>query len=422
DMQSQPVSKDIRSKRNVANHVSDLMAYSSRMPSEEQLARAIEILNGGKKTAILAGQGAIGAAAELIAVAERLGAPIIKPLLGKGAVPDDSPYCTGGVGLLGTKPSQEAIESCDTLLIAGSSFPYIEFYPKPGQAKAVQIDLDPRRIGLRYPIAAGLVGDTGRVLQALLPRLTHRKDRSFLETAQAGTKEWNELMVERGTRKDKPMKPQVVAHELNKLLSDDAIIATDSGTVTTWIARHLTERGNMMFSCSGNLATMACGLPYAVAAAVAYPGRQVVAFVGDGALTMLIGELATCVKYGLDVKVVVIKNNSLGQIKWEQMVFLGNPEYVCDLQPIDFAAVARGFGVHGVTVDDPEKCGEVLRQALSTPGPALVEAVVDPHEPPMPPKVTLKQARHLAESLARGTPAAKEIALTIGSDTVREII
>jgi pyruvate dehydrogenase (quinone)/pyruvate oxidase len=235
-------------------------------------------------------------------------------------------------------------------------------------------------------------------------------------------KEWNELMVERGTRKDKPMKPQVVAHELNKLLSDDAIVATDSGTVTTWIARHLTIRGNMMFSCSGNLATMACGLPYAVAAAVAHPGRQVVAFVGDGALTMLIGELATCVKYGLDVKIVVIKNNSLGQIKWEQMVFLGNPEYVCDLQPIDFAAVARGFGVKSFTVDDPEKCGEMLRQALSSRGPALVEVVVDPHEPPMPPKVTAKQALHLAESLARGTPAASRIALTVASDTVREIV
>src|SRR5205085_11970470 len=176
-------------------------------------------------------------------------------------------------------------------------------------------------------------------------------------------KKWNALMVERGTRRDKPMKPEVVAHELNKLLSDDAIIATDSGTVTTWIARHLIMRGNMMFSCSGNLATMACGLPYAVAAAVAYPGRQVVAFVGDGGLTMLIGELATCVKYGLDVKVIVIKNNTLGQIKWEQMVFLGNPEYVCDLQPIDFATVARGFGVAAFSVDDPARCADVLRAA-----------------------------------------------------------
>jgi pyruvate dehydrogenase (quinone)/pyruvate oxidase len=178
----------------------------------------------------------------------------------------------------------------------------------------------------------------------------------------------------------------------------------------------------MMFSCSGNLATMACGLPYAVAAAIAYPGRQVVAFVGDGGLTMLIGELATCVKYKLDVKVVVIKNNSLGQIKWEQMVFLGNPEYVCDLQPIDFVAVARGFGLTAFSVDDPEKCGAVLKQALTVPGPALVEAVVDPHEPPMPPKATAKQIAHFAESIARGTPAGGKIALTVASDVIREIV
>jgi len=421
-MQSTPVSSSPRSERNVAGHVSELMANSSRMPSERQLERAIDILNSGTKTAILAGRGAIGAGRELLAVAERLGAPIAKPLLGKGAVPDDHPFCIGGIGLLGTRPAQEALESCDTLLIAGSSFPYIEFYPKPGQAKAVQIELDPKRVGLRYPVEAGLVGDTARVLQAMLPKLKPRKSHAFLEKAQAGMKEWRDLMVERGTRQDKPMKPQVVAHELDKLLTDDAIIATDSGTITTWAARHLTMRGNMMFSCSGNLATMACGLPYAVAAAVAYPGRQVVAFVGDGGLTMLIGELATCVKYKLDVKIVVIKNNSLGQIKWEQMVFLGNPEYVCDLQPIDFAAIARGFGVQAFTIDDPAQCGEALRAALATPGPVLIEAVVDQNEPPMPPKATLKQAAHLAESLARGTPAGGKIALTIASDTVRELV
>jgi pyruvate dehydrogenase (quinone)/pyruvate oxidase len=221
---------------------------------------------------------------------------------------------------------------------------------------------------------------------------------------------------------DMPMKPQVVAHELNKLLSEDAIIATDSGTITTWAARHIDMRGNMMFSCSGTLATMACALPYANAAAVAYPGRQVVCFVGDGGFAMLLCELATAVKYNLDVKIVVIKNNTLGQIKWEQMVFLGNPEYVCELQPIDFAAVARGFGVAGFTIEDPATCGDILRQALVTPGPVVVEAVVDPHEPPMPPKVELKQVAHFAESLARGTPNAKKIALTTASNTVREII
>jgi pyruvate dehydrogenase (quinone)/pyruvate oxidase len=422
DMQSTPVAKSPRSERNIAHHVSDLMANPSRMPDDAQLARAVDILNAGSKTVILAGRGAIGAGRELLAVAERLGAPVAKPLLGKASVPDDNPYCIGGVGLLGTKPAQEALEECDTLLIAGSSFPYIEFYPKPGKARAVQIDLDPKRIGLRYPVESGLVGDTARVLRALLPRLQPRREHKFLDKAQGAMKEWRDLMVERGTRQDMPMKPQVVAHELDRLLTDDAIVATDSGTITTWIARHLTIRGNMMFSCSGNLATMACGLPYAVAAAVAHPGRQVVAFVGDGGLTMLIGELATCVKYKLDVKILVIKNNALGQIKWEQMVFLGNPEYVCDLQPIDFAAVARGFGVQSFSVDDPARCGEVLRQALATPGPVLVEAVVDPNEPPMPPKVTLKQAAHLAESLARGTPAGGTIALTIASDTVRELI
>jgi pyruvate dehydrogenase (quinone)/pyruvate oxidase len=422
DMQSMEVNDAPRSQRNIAAHVSDKMARSAQMPSDAALARAAEILNAGKKTVILAGRGALDAGPQVLAVAEKLNAPVVKPLLGKGAIPDDSPYSTGGIGLLGTRPSQEALESCDTLLIAGSSFPYIEFYPKPGAAKAVQIEIDPKRVGLRYPVDVGLVGDTECTLSALLPRLKTRKDRSFLEAAQSGMKDWNALMTERGTRTDSPMKPQVVAHELNKLLTDDAIIATDSGTITTWAARHLTMRGSRMFSCSGNLATMACGLPYAIAAAVAYPERQVIAFVGDGGLTMLMGELATCAKYKLNVKVIVIKNNALGQIKWEQMVFLGNPEFVCELQPIDFAAVARGCGVTAFTVDDPTKCAAVLKQALTVPGPALVEAIVDPHEPPMPPKVTAKQMAHFSESLARGTPAAGKIAWTVASDVVREIV
>ena len=422
DMQSEKVRSRERTERNVPDHVSEVMAHSARMPSEDQIARAAALLNSGKKTVILAGRGALGAGNAVAAIAERLGAPVIKPLLGKGVLPDDHPHSVGGIGLLGTKPAQEALENCDTLLIAGSNFPYIEFYPKPGDARAAQIDIDPQRIGLRYPVEAGLVGDVDKVLEALLPRLDHRDDRAFLEDAQKGMQEWNALMTERGTRMDTPMKPQVVAHELNKLLHDDAIIATDSGTITTWAARHLMIRGDMKFSCSGNLATMACGLPYAVAAAVAYPNRQVICFIGDGGLTMLIGELATCVKYGLNVKVVVIKNNVLGQIKWEQMVFLGNPEYVCELQPIDFAAVADGFGVKGYRIDDPAKCAATLREALSVPGPALIEATVDPHEPPMPPKATLKQVAHLAESLAKGTPAGGTIALTVASDTVRELV
>ena len=422
DIQDEPLAKDLRSKRNVAHHASEVRAGARPRPIEAELDRAADVLNGCSKPFILAGRGALGCHRALGAVADRLGAPVGKALLGKGALADDHPNCTGGVGLLGTKPSQEALEGCDGLLIVGSSFPYIEFYPKPGAAKAVQIELAPERVGLRYPVEVGLVGDCETTLDLLLPKLQHRQDRGFLEKAQKAVAEWLALMEDRGTVQDKPMKPQVVAHELNKLLANDAIVATDSGTVTTWIARHFMMRETQMFSCSGNLATMACGLPYAIAAAIAHPERQVVAFVGDGALTMLIGEFATCVKYGLNVKVVVIKNNTLGQIKWEQMVFLGNPEYVCDLQPIDFAAVARGFGVAGYRIEDPAECAAVLRQALETPGPALVEAVVDPNEPPMPPKITYEQAKHFAEALARGTPNRGEVLRTVARDRIRELI
>jgi pyruvate dehydrogenase (quinone)/pyruvate oxidase len=422
DIQDQPVEKDLRSKRNRPHHVSEVDATLRAIPSDALLDQAAALLNGAKKPCILAGRGALGAGRTLAAVAERLGAPVAKPLLGKGALPDDSPYSTGGIGLLGTKPSQDALEDCDALLIAGSSFPYIEFYPKPGSARAVQIDVDPQRIGLRYPVEVGLVGDCGSVLSALLPRLTYREDRGFLEHAQRGMADWRELMDKRASRTDSPMKPEVVAGALDRLLRNDAIVATDSGTVTAWIARHMTIREGQMFSCSGNLATMACGLPYAVAAALAYPDRQVVAFVGDGALTMLIGELATCVKYDLNVKIVVIKNNTLGQIKWEQMVFLGNPEYACELQPIDFAAVARGFGVTAFRIDDPAQCATTLAQALETTGPALIEAVVDPNEPPMPPRTTFEQAKNFAEALAHGTPGGGRIAATIAADKVREIV
>jgi len=422
DTQDEPVKKDPRSKRNIAHHVSDMMASPPVLPGKDQLRAAAEILNGAKKPAILAGQGALHATRQLIATAEKLGAPVIKALLGKAALPDDSPYTTGGIGLLGTKPSQEAMEDCDALLIVGSAFPYIEYYPKPGAARIVQIDRNPQRIGLRCPVECGLVGDSAAILDALLPHLERHEDRSFLETAQKSMEEWNATLTERGTRPDTPMKPQVVAHELNKIVQDDAIVATDSGTITTWIARHLAIRNDMKFACSGNLATMACGLPYAVAAAVAFPERQVVCFIGDGGLTMLMGEMATLKKYNLNVKIVVIKNNVLGQIKWEQMVFLGHPEYVCELQPIDFAMVARGFGLESFIIEDPKKCAETLAAAFNTPGPVLVEAVVDPHEPPLPPKIKASQALHFAEALAKGTPHGGKIALTAVSDTVRELV
>jgi pyruvate dehydrogenase (quinone) len=422
DVQDQPVKDDPRSARNVPRHVSDAKGFVHSVPAAEQLVEAAGILNSAKRPVILAGQGALGAGKALEATAARLGAPVAKALLGKGALPDDSPYSMGGVGLLGTRPAHDVLEQCDALLIVGSTFPYVEFYPKPGRARVVQIDHDPKRIGLRCPVECALIGDASLVLQGLLPRLEMREDRSFLEKAQSSVKQWNQVLEERGTAKTMPMKPQVVAHELNKLLKDNAIVTTDSGTITTWAARHLILREGMKFSCSGNLATMACGLPYAVAAAIAFPERQVICFIGDGGLTMLMGEMATLVKYKLNVKIIVIKNNVLGQIKWEQMVFLGNPEYVCALQPIDFATVAQGFGLSSWRIDHPESCAEILKSALDVEGPALVEATVDSNEPPLPPKIEAKQALHFAEALAKGTPGGGGIARTVLGDKVRELV
>ena len=410
------------SKRNIPNHVSAVPAHSARMPAESDVSKAAEILNGGKRIVILAGAGALHATDELIQVAEKLGAPIVKALLGKAAVPDDCPYTTGGIGLLGTKPSQEAMEDCDTLLIAGSAFPYLEFYPKPEQARAIQIDIDPARIGLRYPVEVGIVADCRQTLQMLLPRLKGNKNRDFLKRAQKGMEKWWELMEERGTRRDKPMKPQVVAWELGKRLSRNAIVSSDSGTIATWFARQLPVKRGQKYSLSGNLATMANGLPYTIAAQIAYPERECVGFVGDGGFAMLMADFSTAVKYKLPIKIVVINNSSLGQIKWEQMVFLGNPEYVCDVTPIDFAAFARACGGTGFTITDPKDCGRILDQALATRGPVIIDAIVDPHEPPMPPKVTVDQALRFAESLARGTPNRKKIALTVAADKVRELV
>ncbi len=412
----------LRSKRNVPGRTTDVFARGARLPDEADLREAAALLNAGSRVAILAGQGALGATEELERAAETLGAPVVKPLLGKAAVPDDSPYTTGSIGLLGTRPSQEALEECDTLLIVGSAFPYIEFYPKPGQARAVQIDLDPGRIGLRYPVEVGLVGDSRRTLRALLPLLRRKSDRRFLEKAQAGMEDWWEAMRERGASRETPMKPQVVAWELGERLAPHAIVSCDSGTVATWFARHIRARRGQMHSLSGTLATMANGLPYTIAAQVAYPDRQCVAFVGDGAFTMLMGEFATAVKYDLPIKVVVIKNNTLGMIKWEQMVMLGNPEYGCELNPIDFVGVARACGGTGFRIEDPAECGAVLDEALATRGPVLVEAVVDPLTPPLPPKITMEQAAHFAEALARGEPNRVRIALTAFGDKVRELI
>jgi pyruvate dehydrogenase (quinone)/pyruvate oxidase len=420
DFQSESIAK--RSKRNVPQHTSDVPAFQAGLPCDDDLQGAADILNRGKKIVLLAGRGALGAGAELERIAETLGAPIVKPLLGKACVPDDSPYTTGGIGLLGTKPSHDAIGACDTLFLIGTSFPYIEFLPKPGKVRGVQLDIDPVRIGLRFPVDVGLVGDTRRTLQRLLPLLKRKEDRSFLEKAQRGMQSWNDLMVGRATRTDMPMKPQVVAHELGQRLPDNAIVSCDSGTITTWWARHVPVKRGQMHSVSGTLATMACGLPYAIAAQVAYPDRPSVALVGDGGFSMLMAEFVTAVKYQLPIKIVIFKNNSLGQIKWEQMVFLGNPEYGCELAPIDFAAFARACGGSGFTIEDPRRCGEILNEALATPGPVLIDAIVDPYEPPMPPEATAEQAFEFAKALVRGEPDRGRIIKTVLKDMVKEMV
>ncbi|HVO95589.1 MAG TPA: thiamine pyrophosphate-dependent enzyme [Terriglobales bacterium] len=411
-----------RSRRNIPAHTSHAESRLARVPAESDIVRAADILNAGKRVAILCGQGALHATAQLEQTADALGAPIVKALLGKAAVPDESPYTTGGIGLLGTKPSQEALENCDTILMVGTSFPYIEFLPKPGQARGVQIDLDPARIGLRYPVEVGLVGDSGGTLGALLPLLERKEDRDFLSRAQSGMKKWWSLMEDLGNRRDKPMKPQVVAWELGRRIASDAIVSSDSGTIATWFARQIPVRRGQMYSLSGTLASMANGLPYAIAAQVAYPERQCIAFVGDGGFSMLMAEFATAVKYQLPIKVLIIKNNTLGMIKWEQMVFLGNPEYGCELQPIDFAAFAQACGAVGLTIEDPEQCGLMIDHALVAKGPVVVQAVVDPFTPPTPAKITLEQAKHFAQSLARGEPNRSKIAWTVLSDKVRELV
>lgn len=421
DIQDWPAD-GMRSKANVAEHSGDVFNEAFPLPGKVQLERAARILNEGTRVAILVGRGCLSARDEILMLAEKLGAPIVKALLGKAVVPDDHPYTTGGIGLLGTAPSQDVMEACDTLLIVGSSFPYLEFYPKPGQAKAIQIDLDAARIGLRYPVDVGLVGQCWDVLRALLPLIDQKPDRRFLAWAQERKGRWDTLMEERGTRDDIPMKPQVIAHALNDVLAEDAIICCDTGTVTTWAARHIRVRDQMQFSVSGTLATMANGLPYSIGASVAYPGRQVICFAGDGGFTMLMGELATIAKYRLPIRIIVIKNNSLGMIKWEQIAFEGNPQYGVDLHAIDFVQFAHACGIVGYSVNDPARVAGILQEAFSQPGPVLIEAVVDPHEPPLPGKITTDQAWQFMKAMARGEEDRVAIVKTVLENKIREVV
>jgi pyruvate dehydrogenase (quinone) len=422
DIQMWEIGDGQRSNANIAHHSADLFAPDGVAPPAAQLEKAAALINAGSKVAIMAGRGCLGARAEVEQLARTVSGPVIKPLLGKGVLPDDSPYTTGGIGLLGTAPSQDALKECDTLIIAGAGMPYMEFYPEPGKAKCVQIDYDPERIGLRYPADVGLVGDCGAVLRALLPLLDQKTDLGFLQKAQDGKKDWDQLMMERGTSTEMPMKPQVVTYHLSKLLRDDAIVSSDSGTIATWSARYIDMRGDMMFSLSGSLATMANSVPYSIGAAAAFPGRQIISIVGDGGFTMLMGEMATLVKYKMPVKVIIFKNNSLGQIKWEQIAQEGNPEYGVDLQPIDFAMYARACGAEGFSVDDPKQIEATLREVLATEGPAVVECIIDPNEPPMPGHITVEQAKKFASAMARGDENRWDIVRTVIRDKVREVV
>lgn len=410
------------SMHNVLHHTSDVFAWSAGIPEEQQLRRAADVLNAASRPAILAGRGALGSGEQVIQIAEAVGAPVAKALLGKAAVRDDHPYTTGSIGLLGTTASEELMRECDTLLMIGTSFPYIEYLPKPGQARGVQIDRDPSRIGLRYPVEVGLVGDTRRVIEGLLPLLQRRQDRSFLKRIQDGMTEWRSAQQVWENSADVPMKPQRLASELGRRLRDDAIVSVDSGTITAWWARHIFVKDGQMHSVSGNLASMGCALPYAIAAQLAYPERQCVAFVGDGGMAMLMAEFATCVKYRLPVKVIVVRNDSLGQIKWEQLMFLGNPEYGCDLHPIDYAAFARACGATGFTVNSPDRVGSLIEEALATPGPVILEAQVDPLEAPMFANMREEQAKKLRQALQSGQPDAEGILANARKERARELV
>ena len=390
-------------------------------PTDEDLRRAADVLNGGGRVAILAGIGARGAGALVERAADVLGAPIVKSLSGKMVVPDDSPYAIGGLGLLGTAPSEELMDDIDVLLMLGTNFPYTKFLPAPGKAKVVQIDIEPTRVGIRIPTDVPLVGDVGATLEALIP-LLRRKEHGHLERYRDKMREWRDSMAALESPSREPIAPQYLAHCLDQLATDDAVLTCDSGTIATWAARHWHIRGTREFYLSGTLATMAPGLPYALGIQHAQPGRQVIAFVGDGGFAMLMAEFHTATRYGLPIKVVINNNNALGQILWEQMV-LGYPEHGVRFgEPLpDYAAWARGCGGFGVHIDKPGELPDALREALAHPGPALVDVAVDPNEPPLPGKVTYEQAKKFAGAWLRGQPHKAAIATTLVKDKIQQL-
>ena len=380
------------------------------LPSDADLDRAAAVLNACQRVAILIGAGAMGAAEEVTAVAERLGAGVAKALLGKAALPDDLPFVTGPIGLLGSEPTWEMTSNCDGLLVIGSSFPYSEFLPKEGQARGVQIDLDGRMLSLRYPMEVNLAGDSVETLRALLPRLQRKTDRGWRETIERNVAKWWKNLEARAMVAAKPVNPQRVFWELSPRLPDRCILSADSGSTAGWFARDLKLRAGMMASLSGNLATMGPGVPYAIAAKFAFPDRVAIALVGDGAMQMNgTAELLTIAKYWREwsdprLIVLVLNNRDLNMVTWEQRVLEGDPKFPAsqDLPDFPYAEHAVRLGLRGVRVEDPELLGAAWEQALSADRPFVLEVISDPSVPPLPPHISLKQARAFLSSMLKG--------------------
>jgi pyruvate dehydrogenase (quinone) len=387
------------------------------VPPAAEIERAAGILNAGQRVAMLIGQGALHAADEVIEVAELLGAGVAKALLGKAALPDDLPFVTGSIGLLGTKPSWELMQGCDTLLMVGSSFPYSEFLPEEGNAKGVQIDIDGRLIGIRYPMDVHLVGDTKETLRALVPHLQRKQDRSWREQVEGWVEDWWQLMEARAMQEASPINPQRVFYELSSRLPDNCILAADSGSAANWYARDIKIRRGMMASLSGTLATMGSGVPYAIAAKFAHPDRVAIALIGDGAFQMNgMNELITIARHWPDwsdprLIVLVLHNDDLNQVTWEQRAMEGDPKYEASqtLPDFPYARYAELLGLEGIRVDDPDLVGRAWDRALGADRPVLIEAIVDPEVPPLPPHITLEQARAMLSAIRHGDPGARHL-------------
>ncbi|MEV1076679.1 thiamine pyrophosphate-requiring protein [Streptomyces sp. NPDC050211] len=381
------------------------------IPSEESLARAAEILNSGDKVAILVGQGASGAQPEVERIAELLGAGVAKALLGKDALSDELPYVTGAIGLLGTRPSYELMRDCDTLLTIGSSFPYTQFLPDFGKARGVQIDIDPHMVGMRYPYEVNLVGDAKATLQQLIPLLgTEQRGREWYDTVCANVARWRDVMERRAGLSADPINPEYVARALDPLLPGNAIISSDSGSAANWYARHITMRPGMRASLSGTLATMGCGVPYAIGAKFAHPDRPAIALVGDGAMQMNgLSELITAAKYAdrwEDKRLVVgvWNNHDLNQVTWEMRAMEGAPSFLPsqEIPDVQYAAFARSLGLTGIRVEKPEDVEAGWRAGLEADGPAVIEFLTDPAVPPIPPHATWDQMEATAASILKG--------------------